>query len=78
MIDFIQVQRLAHNRRQFIDIFEMVYNYITKFIVFQSEDEPIVVTNWIVHTYLIHLFEYTPYLHIYSAVKQCGRLSYFR
>ena len=73
MIDFIQVQRLAHNRRQFIDIFEMVYNYITKFIVFQSEDEPIVVTNWIVHTYLIHLFEYTPYLHIYSAVKQCGK-----
>jgi len=67
------LERLAKNRREFIDIFETVEAYIKKFIVFQSDDEAIVITNWIVHTYLLHLFDYTPYLHIFSATKQCGK-----
>jgi hypothetical protein len=69
----IELEQLAKFRRDFIDIFETLYDYITKFIVFQSEDEPVIITNWIVHTYLIHLFDYTPYLHIFSATKQCGK-----
>lgn len=67
------LERLAKHRREFIDIFETVEAYIKKFIVFQSDDEAIVITNWIVHTYLLHLFDYTPYLHIFSATKQCGK-----
>jgi len=73
MIDPRQIENLSKNRRDFIDIFEMVYNWVTQFVSFQSDDEPIVITNWIVHTYLIHLFDFTPYLHIYSAQKQCGK-----
>ena len=71
--NYFELSRLAQYRREFIDIFEVVENYVKRFVVFQSQDEPVIITNWIVHTYLIHLFNYTPYLHIYSATKQCGK-----
>ena len=71
--NYFELSRLAQYRREFIDIFEVLERYVIRFVVFQSEDEPVIITNWIVHTYLIHLFNYTPYLHIYSATKQCGK-----
>ena len=72
-IDFIRLQGLAQNKREFIDIFEQVQRFLKQFVVFKSEDEPVVLTNYIVHTYLFKLFEFTPYIHIYSATKQCGK-----
>ena len=73
MIEYERIEHLAQFRRQFIDIFEQVDRYIGQFIVFQNEDQRTVIVNWIVHTYLVQLFEYTPYLHIFSAQKQCGK-----
>ena len=72
-IDYYGLKSFAQYNRSFIDIFETIEKYLRRFIVFQSDNEPVVITNWIVHTWLIHLFEYTPYLHIYSATKQCGK-----
>lgn len=72
-VNYFELQRLAKFNREFIDIFETIERYLKRFVVFQSEDEPVIITNWIVHTWLIHLFNYTPYLHIYSATKQCGK-----
>jgi hypothetical protein len=72
-VNYFDLQRLAKFNREFIDIFETIERYIRRFVVFQSDDEPVIITNWIVHTWLIHLFNYTPYLHIYSATKQCGK-----
>ena len=72
-VNYFDLQRLAKFNRKFIDIFETIERYIRRFVVFQSDDEPVIITNWIVHTWLIHLFNYTPYLHIYSATKQCGK-----
>ena len=72
-IDFIRLQGLAQNKREFIDIFEQVQRFLEQFVVFKSQDEPVVLTNYIVHTYLFKLFEFTPYIHIYSATKQCGK-----
>ena len=72
-VNYFELQRLAKFNREFIDIFETIERYLRRFVVFQSDDEPVIITNWIVHTWLIHLFNYTPYLHIYSATKQCGK-----
>ena len=39
----LELEQLAKFRRDFIDIFATLYDYITKFIVFQSEDEPVII-----------------------------------
>ena len=56
-VNYFELQRLAKFNREFIDIFETIERYLRRFVVFQSDDEPVIITNWIVHTWLIHLFE---------------------
>jgi hypothetical protein len=44
-----------------------------RFIVFPSEAAYQLLALWVAHTYAIEAFEYTPYLHVYSPEKQCGK-----
>jgi hypothetical protein len=44
-----------------------------RFIVFPSEAAYRLLALWVAHTYVIEAFEYTPYLHVYSPEKQCGK-----
>jgi hypothetical protein len=67
------LERLVKGLPQWIEIFENLFTILTSFICFQSEEEPIVITNWIVFTYLAPYFSYAPYLHIYSATPRCGK-----
>ena len=67
------LERVVKGLPQWIEIFENLYTILTSFICFQSEEEPIVITNWIVFTYLAPYFSYAPYLHIYSATERCGK-----
>jgi hypothetical protein len=50
-----------------------VRNFLTRYIVFPLAEQPIAIALWVVHTWLIEAFEYTPYLHVHSPEKQCGK-----
>jgi len=68
-----ELERLVKGNPKWIEIFENLFTILTSFICFQSEEEPIVITNWIASTYLAPYFSYAPYLHIYSATPRCGK-----
>jgi hypothetical protein len=42
-------------------------------ITFSSEHQAVVVALWVAHTHAVELFNTTPYLHITSPVKRCGK-----
>jgi putative DNA primase/helicase len=69
----VQVNHLAQYRAGWSELFNDLYRLLTSFIVFENDDEPVVIVNWVIHTWLIPLFEYTPYLHLFSATKGCGK-----
>ena len=52
---------------------EDIVSLMKRFIVFPSEAAYRLLALWVLHTYVIKAFEYTPYLHVYSPEKQCGK-----
>ena len=64
---------IVQNRSGWVDLFNSIFTVLTSFICFQSDEEPIVITNWIVSTYLADMFSYAGYLHIFSATERCGK-----
>jgi hypothetical protein len=59
------------------DTLEAVKSFLCRYIVFQSESQAIAIALWIVHTWVIDAFDYTPYLHISSPAKRCGKSRLF-
>ena len=55
----------------------MLRAFLSRYIVFSSESQEIVASLWVAHTWVIEAFDYTPYLHISSPVKQCGKSRVF-
>jgi hypothetical protein len=47
--------------------------FLQKYISFTCEAQPVVIALWIVHTWFVDCFEFTPYLHIFSPTKSCGK-----
>lgn len=50
-----------------------IHAFLMRYLVFPSEDEPILITLWIAHTWVVDAFDRTGYLHVYSPLKQCGK-----
>ena len=47
--------------------------YLERFIKFPMVEQAYVVALWVAHTYVFKAWEYTPYLHILSPEKNCGK-----
>ena len=47
--------------------------FVRQYISFTSEAQPAVIALWIVHTWFVDCFEFTPYLHIFSPTRSCGK-----
>ena len=47
--------------------------FVRQYISFTSEAQPVVIALWIVHTWFVDCFEFTPYLHIFSPTRSCGK-----
>ncbi|HUY24774.1 MAG TPA: DUF3631 domain-containing protein [Candidatus Saccharimonadales bacterium] len=54
-------------------LLEQVRVFLSKYVVFANSSQPLAVTLWVVHTYLIDQSEYSPYLAITSAEKRSGK-----
>ena len=59
------------------DVLEAVREFLSRYIVFTNEAQATAVTLWVAHTWVIEAFDYTPYLHISSPVKRCGKSRLF-
>ena len=47
--------------------------FLKQYISFTSDAQPAVVALWIAHTWFVDSFEFTPYLHIFSPTRSCGK-----
>ena len=59
------------------EILEEVRGFLSRYIVFSNEAQATAVTLWVAHTWALYAFDYTPYLHISSPVKECGKTILF-
>jgi hypothetical protein len=59
------------------DILEGVRAFLSRYIVFSNEAQAPAVTLWVAHTWVIDAFYYTPYLHVSSPVRECGKSRLF-
>lgn len=64
----LQLSRAPHRRRWIPSA-----GFLRRYVVFQFPEQSILVALWIVHTWLLEAFDYTPYLHVHSAEKRSGR-----
>lgn len=55
------------------DLLEDIVKHMKRFVTFTSEEQADAIALWIVHTYVIDQCYFTPYLHIFSAVKRSGK-----
>ncbi len=47
--------------------------FLRRYIVFSEEGQPRVLALWVAHTWVKHAFDYTPYVHVISPVRRCGK-----
>ena len=50
-----------------------VEEFLRRYIVFPSEAHPPAIALWVAHSHALEAFDYTPYLHISSPEKRCGK-----
>ena len=55
------------------DLLTQVHKFLSDYIAFPHSEQPVVVSLWIVHTWVIDAFQFTPYLSVGSPTKQCGK-----
>ena len=50
-----------------------IHTCLKRYIFFTNESQPTVLALWVAHTWTIDAFDFTPYIHIFSPVKRCGK-----
>lgn len=50
-----------------------IQQFLLRFVVFGEPSHAIAVSLWIAHTWVLDAFRVTPYLHIFSPTKRCGK-----
>ena len=59
--------------RSLDELLTEVHKFLCDFVVFPKNEQAVVVTLWIAHTWVLEAFTFTPYLAINSPVKRCGK-----
>jgi hypothetical protein len=59
------------------ELLDRVYAFITRFILFPSFAQPVVLALWVIHTHAIGFAHATPYMHVYSPQPRCGKTTLF-
>jgi Protein of unknown function (DUF3631) len=55
------------------DVLDSICGFLQRHIVFSSSAQPIITALWIAHTWTLEAFDCTPYLHVWSPEKRCGK-----
>jgi Protein of unknown function (DUF3631) len=59
-------------------LFNEIQAHITRYVVFSRPEDVDVVALWIMHTWVAHLFDFTPYIYLHSPVMRCGKTQVHR
>ena len=66
----VEVQKCAAELSALLD---SICAFLGRYVVFQMPEQPRAIALWVVHCWALDAFDYTPYLHIGSPEKQCGK-----
>jgi hypothetical protein len=70
--DGIRRYRRPH-QIELAEVIDRVYKLLTAHVRFAADWQPMLISLWVVGTYVHALFEFFGYLHITSASKRCGK-----
>src|SRR5688500_11986293 len=65
-------ERLAGSEALADDL-DGVLRFLQRFVVFQSDAQPVAIALWVLITYVMDAFDVAPYLDISSAEKRSGK-----
>lgn len=51
----------------------LIVEFLCRYIAFRSKSQAPIIALWVVHSHTIAAFDYTPYLHVSSPEKRCGK-----
>jgi Protein of unknown function (DUF3631) len=54
-------------------LFNEIKTYITRYVVFSQPEHVVVITLWVMHTWVLDQADYTPYIYLHSPVMRCGK-----
>jgi hypothetical protein len=72
-LDRAEVLNSKIEPRPFAALLDSICAFLQRYIVFQYPEQPVAIALWVAHAWALDAFEYTPYLHIASPEKQCGK-----
>jgi hypothetical protein len=55
------------------ELLEAIEGILRRYVVFPSQEQATAVALWVAHTWTIDAFDFTPYLHVFSAEKRSGK-----
>lgn len=55
------------------DLLCQTEEFLCRYIAFRGGAQSTVIALWVAHSHALDAFDYTPYLHIYSPEKRCGK-----
>jgi Protein of unknown function (DUF3631) len=55
------------------ELMDAIVGMVRRYVVFPLREQAIVIATWVVHTWLVRAFDYTPYLFVFSASKRSGK-----
>lgn len=67
------LESVVKDNAEFQNIFDTVVRLLKTFICFQSDNEAILLANYVVSTYFYKQFNFSGYIHIYSPEPECGK-----
>ncbi len=50
-----------------------IFDYLRGHVIFTNQAHPTLIALWLAHTWVMSAFDFTPYLHILSPEKRCGK-----
>jgi hypothetical protein len=54
-------------------VLDSICDFLRRYVRFSSPAQPTAIALWIAHTWALDAFDYSPYLHIQSPEKRCGK-----
>ena len=59
--------------RPLADLLDAITGILKRYVVFPLAEQPEVIALWTLHTWVLEAFDYTPYLHVFSAETSSGK-----
>jgi hypothetical protein len=60
-------------QRTFAELLDDLCAFLQRYVVFAIPEQPVAIALWVIHSWALNAFDYTPYLHVASPEKQCGK-----